>query len=458
MKLIDRLLGPYDASSSSIRYKARFFLHLIFTILVLMPVVMFYTIYIHLHDPLLDYSINWLIVSLLLAGYALLVGATVLLLRGHFFVSGHLILCLVLATIWSVMFIEPSNLISRIDTIVIVMGVLTIMPILILRKKYLVFVYVAANIVVLYIFMFYTRSIFELPGMSFYSYLGDGTISFLFIAVASYNILSINNRALDQHEVSNLALQKSNEELQRAMNSLAATSAEFEMQNRELVRSEAALRDSLDEKTVLIKEIHHRVKNNMQVISSMLNMQVDAFHEPRSRQAFKDAIGRIHSMASIHERMYRTDNYSRVDMAAYIDDLRRDLVDIHSDMKDSITVNSRMQPVFMGMDQAIPCGLLINEILTNSIKHGRSGTRQCVIDLFMEEKEGWITLVIGDNGPGMDPELFRAEQKTSMGMQIIEALAGQIKATLALEIDRGTRFTLRMPVHEKPQSAFARAI
>jgi two-component system, sensor histidine kinase PdtaS len=210
-------------------------------------------------------------------------------------------------------------------------------------------------------------------------------------------------------------------------------------------KAEAALRESLEEKIILIKEIHHRVKNNMQVISSLLNMQADTVYEPLANQALKDAIGRIHSMASIHEKIYSTESFSRVDMAAYIDELSKDLLNLHSGRKGSITIQSQLNPVYLGMDKAIPCGLLINEILTNSIKHGSCETNPCAIDLRMDESDGWISLIIADNGPGMEPELFRSEQKTSMGMQIIEALARQINATLSLDVDRGTRFTIRIP-------------
>jgi len=565
MNVIDKLLRPYEKSSFVIKYKARFLLYLTCAILLFMPVVIIYTIFIQLHDPELNYSINWPVVSMEIIGYAIIIGITIFLLRGYFFLSAHLMISVILITVWAVMFRDHSNIISRLDTIVIVIGILMAMPIFITRKKFMVFVYVGVNICVLFIFMFHTRGIFQFPGGSFPDFLADTTIAFLFIAITSYNILSINNRALDRYESSNSALQKSNEELQAATEELTAANEEFEAQNEELIRSEealrlseaellsifngthdamiifdfegrildvndrmtemygldrataltlnirklsapvtdleglrkilsgektlyewkarrindntvfdvevgmrhlrrrgaevilaavrdvsdrkkaeSALRESLEEKIILIKEIHHRVKNNMQVISSLLNMQADSVDEPRANQALRDAIGRIHSMASIHEKIYSTDNFTRVDMAAYVNELSKDLLALHSGRRGPVTIESRLHPVFMKMDKAIPFGLIINEILTNSIKHGCGESTPCAVDLLLEESAGWITLTIADNGPGMEPEIFSSEQKTSMGMQIIEALAKQINATLSLDVDRGTRFIIRV--------------
>ncbi len=571
MSLTERLLRNYENSSFIIRYKARFLLYLSLSSIVIIPVIIFYSLFLQSRAPELNYSINWFMFLPVIAGYGILVGSTVLLLRGYFFASAHISISILFAIIWIAMFLDQSGMVTRLDTIVMVSAVLSAMPIFITRKKPLVFMYAGINLCVLYIFMFYYRETFT--EISFGDYLADNTVAFLFTAIVSYNILSINNRALEQAEQSNQALMKSNEELQAASEELTAANEEFEAQNEELIRSEEALRfseaelltifnsshdamiildfdgkildvndrmlemfgvdraralqlnvrdlsqpvsdpavnserlqkldiggkslyewkakrlsdstlfdveiggrrlrrrgkdvliatirdisdrkkaeealrESLNEKILLIKEIHHRVKNNMQVISSLLNMQADKLEEPRANQALRDAIGRIHSMASIHERVYSTESFSRVDMAAYIDELSKDLVMLHSGDSGHVRINHAAKPVFMGINRAIPCGLLINEILTNSIKHGCSESESCDIDLSIEESDGWITLVIADNGPGMKPELFNAEQKTSMGMQIIEALARQISAELTLAVERGTRFTLRMPAED----------
>lgn len=571
MSFIDKLLRNYENSSFIVKYKARFLLFLSLSSILIIPVIIFYSIFLQSRAPELNYSINWFMFLPVIAGYGILVGSTVLLLRGYFFASAHISISILFAIIWVAMFLDQSGMVTRLDTIVMITAVLSAMPIFITRKKLLVLMYAGINLCVLYIFMFYCREIFT--GISFGDYLADNTVAFLFTAIVSYNILSINNRALGQAETSNAALARSNEELQAATEELTAANEEFEAQNEELIRSEEALRfsenellsifnsthdamiifdtegnildvndrmlemydidrtralqlkvhdlsapvddrtvisdgirqiasggrylyewkakrqrdrtafdveagvrrmrrrgkdvilavvrdisdrkkaeealrESLNEKIVLIKEIHHRVKNNMQVISSLLNMQADNIKEPGARDALRDAIGRIHSMASIHERVYKTDSFSRVDMAAYIDELSRDLVTLHSTSSGHVQINHQAGPVFMDINRAVPCGLLINEILTNALKHGCSDSGPCNIDLSIEESGGWITLVIADNGPGMEPELFNAERKTSMGMQIIHALARQINATLTLDINHGTRFSIRIPAEE----------
>ncbi|HOT44601.1 MAG TPA: histidine kinase dimerization/phosphoacceptor domain -containing protein [Spirochaetota bacterium] len=575
MTLTEKLLRNYDNSNFVVKYKARFLLYLSLSSLVTVPVVILYSMYLQSRAPELNYSINWLMFLPVIAGYGILIVSTVLLLRGYFFASAHFSISILFGIIWIAMFLDQSGMVTQLDTIVMIIAVLAAMPIFITRKKLLVFMYAGINLCILYVFMFYFRDSFT--GISFADYLADNTVAFLFTTIVTYNILSINNRALGQYETANTKLQKYNEELQATSEELTAANEEFEAQNEELMRSEEALRfseaellsifnsthdamiifdtegnildvndrmlemygvdraralqlkvhdlsapvddsaiisdgmrkiasggrslyewkakrqrdqttfdveagvrrirrrgkdvilavvrdisdrkkteealrESLNEKIVLIKEIHHRVKNNMQVISSLLNMQADQLEEPRANQALRDAIGRIHSMASIHERIYSTENLSRVDMAAYIDELARDLVTLHTGSGVHVQINYAGTPVFLEINRAIPCGLLINEILTNAIKHGCCESDICTIDLSIEEADGWITLVIADNGPGMEPEIFNAGQKTSMGMQIIDALARQISAAISLDVDHGTRFTMRMRSEDEPHT------
>lgn len=566
--MLDRLLREYEDKSIVIRLKARFLFYLLVLVAIFTPIVIFYTIYIQKTSAVLHYTVNWesIIPQALL--FIAVLGTLFLLFRGHFVLSAHITAIAVFLSIWTVIFIDKTETITRLDTVLLALGFLSSMPILISKKKYIAFVYGAANLLLLYIFLEYSRNTLGISEAAIAEYLSENTVAFLFTSIVAYNILSINTRALDQTELSNTALQRSNMELQAAMEELTSSNEEFEAQNEELLRSEESLRaseadllsifnsvhdamivydldgkildvnermlemfrlsraealslaiadlskdpfdtgsvralwqrvaggrdvmfewevrrpgdgstlftevglkalrrsghtvllavvrdiglrkqsekalnESLQEKIVLIREIHHRVKNNMQIISSLLNMQVDSVKDPQAGQALKDAVGRIHSMASIHEKIYSTENFSRVDMSAYIEELSRDLVALQSGRDGKIRINHRMDPVFMGIDIAIPCGLLINELLTNAVKHGRREAEETVIDLELHETGGTVSLMIGDNGPGMPPGLFEASRKTSMGMQIIDALARQIGATVELAVEGGTRFTIR---------------
>lgn len=214
-----------------------------------------------------------------------------------------------------------------------------------------------------------------------------------------------------------------------------------------LTRINEELRSSLEEKIALIREVHDRVKNNMQVVCSMLNLQVRSFSNPETMQALNDAVERIYSMASIHERIYQTGNFSRVDMGAYIEDLSRHLVSQYANtagMKEPIRMVYRLSRVLLPVDTAIPFGLIIGELLTNAIKHGCRGTTDAAIELSIECSEGTLTLVIADNGPGMDKELVGTYNNVAIGLQIVDVLSRQIGAVIDVNADHGTRITVRV--------------
>ncbi len=213
----------------------------------------------------------------------------------------------------------------------------------------------------------------------------------------------------------------------------------------ERVKAEQEMMASLNEKTLLIREIHHRVKNNMQVISSLLNIQLMNTGSNELEVHLRDAIARIHSMAKIHEKIYSAENFSRIDMGAYIMELYRDIVNLFLKDPESIEVIGRLDPVPLGVDQAVPCGLLINEVLTNSIKHGCAEGRRSVIELGISIHEGYVTLIIADDGPGMTATTMPGKKPGTAGMQIINALARQLSAEISVTADNGTRYEVRFP-------------
>ncbi|MBN2159553.1 MAG: ATP-binding protein [Spirochaetes bacterium] len=438
MNIIDKLLHNYENRSLVIKLKARFLLHLLLLVIIFTPFVIFYSAYAQKIDPAFNYTINWLAIIPPILLFFSLLGTLILLVRGHFISSAHITAIIVFASIWTVIFIDQSEPIKKLDTTLLIIGFFSAVPILISKKKYMALVYGAANLLILCIFILYIKDTIGLSDSAIGEYLSENMVAFLFSAIVAYNLLSINNQALDDAERSNAALLRSNEELQSTTEELTASNEELEAQNEELLRSE-------EEKNVLIREIHHRVKNNMQIISSLLNMQADAVSEPSANQALKDAVGRIHSMASIHEKIYTAENFSRIDMGLYIDQLAGDLTAMYSTSEREVEINYQPASVFLTIDRAIPTGLIINEILTNSIKHGYQEKEQCRIDMSIEDTDGQVTIMIKDYGPGMKPELFEAERKTSMGMQIIDALAKQIGAVVDLNVDQGTRFTIRFP-------------
>lgn len=210
-------------------------------------------------------------------------------------------------------------------------------------------------------------------------------------------------------------------------------------------QAERALHESLDEKTILIKELHHRVKNNLQVVSSLLNLQAEQSGEGNIRDMMRDSVNRIHSMSKIHERIYHSDNLSRVDFSEYVPEIFNELLTTYAFRKVEIEHSVDVHDVFFDLERAVPCGLLINEILTNAIKHGCAGPGRCRLDLSFRLIGGEYVLVISDNGPGFPPEILREGSGATLGIQLIKALCKQLKADWIVEHDRGTTYRIRIP-------------
>jgi PAS domain S-box-containing protein len=198
-------------------------------------------------------------------------------------------------------------------------------------------------------------------------------------------------------------------------------------------RAEAQIKSQLLEKDVLLKEVHHRVKNNMQVISSLLNLQSRHVKDPHVLEMFKESQRRIRSMALIHERLYQSSDLSRIEFSQYLRNLATHL--FHSYQADT-------QEVLLNINTAIPCGLIVNELVSNALKHGfpegRSG--ELDIDLRHVEGDGYV-LQVKDDGVGF-PEGLDFRKTETLGMQIVSTLVSQIDASIDLVRDKGTEFTI----------------
>jgi len=207
-------------------------------------------------------------------------------------------------------------------------------------------------------------------------------------------------------------------------------------------KTEAQIRASLQEKDVLLKEIHHRVKNNMQVISSLLNLQSRHIQDPNVLEMFKESQRRIRSMALIHERLYQSSDLSRIEFSQYVRNLAAHL--FHSYQVDSSRIRLTMdtEEVFLNINTAIPCGLIVNELISNALKHGfpdgRSG--EMGLELHRVLGDGYV-LRVRDDGVGF-PEGLDFRRTETLGMQIVVTLVSQIEGRLDLQRQSGTIFTL----------------
>ncbi len=215
--------------------------------------------------------------------------------------------------------------------------------------------------------------------------------------------------------------------------------------NRSQLLEQKALNKSLEkainEKDALLREIHHRVKNNLQIIISLLSLQSKYFNDERIHGFFKDYVNQVKSMAMIHEKMYQSQDLSSIDFNNYLHGLVSQLSSSYKkDPKINVYIDS--QDISLNVETAIPCGLIINELLTNSLKHAFPYSRKGEIRLELSScVENKFTIRISDNGVGI-PENIQFPDKGSFGFRMVDSLVKQIGGTLELNKEEGTCFTI----------------
>jgi PAS domain S-box-containing protein len=208
--------------------------------------------------------------------------------------------------------------------------------------------------------------------------------------------------------------------------------------------AELSIQSSLREKEVLLREIHHRVKNNLQVISSLLNMQSGRLTDSATREALQESRNRVRSMALVHERLYRSGNLARIDFAMYLQDVTGEL---HRSYEAShVRLECTTEPVQMDIDMAVPCGLIVNELVSNALKHAFPDGRQGRITVSLKKVDDThAELAVADDGVGL-PGGFDVQRVQTMGMTILHALVGQLDARLSIDAAPGSRFTIILPL------------
>ncbi|MBN1894483.1 PAS domain S-box protein [bacterium] len=215
--------------------------------------------------------------------------------------------------------------------------------------------------------------------------------------------------------------------------------------------SEARIQQDLHEKEVLLREIHHRVKNNLQIISSLLNLEQVRSKDPNIRRTLQDCNRRIQSMAMIHDRLYHTERLDSIDFSGYAQILVKDSI-ISFGVSNRIAVRLKVESIPLGIDTAIPCGLILNEMVTNAIKHGFPDERPGTLSVrFMKRPDGFYEMSVMDDGVGLPPEA-ELDKSKSLGLTLIDVLVQQLEGTLRIERKNGTRFTVRFKASENLKS------
>jgi len=202
--------------------------------------------------------------------------------------------------------------------------------------------------------------------------------------------------------------------------------------------AEEQLRASLREKEVLLKEVHHRVKNNLQIISSLLNLQAQAAPAKEAARALRESQSRIHSMSLIHEQLYRSDNLASIDFAEYVRELTAHVSRSVGAAAQNVSVVVEVEPVPLPIELAVPSGMIVNELVTNAMEHafpdGRGGEIRVGFRTYEQHRE----LTVCDNGVGLTPPDDK-ESTASLGLKVVHALAGQMGGKLELKQDGGTQ-------------------
>jgi two-component sensor histidine kinase len=210
----------------------------------------------------------------------------------------------------------------------------------------------------------------------------------------------------------------------------------------EAKNTEARMAASLKEKEILLKEIHHRVKNNLQLIISLLNLKAQA--AGMDDGAFSESIDRVRVMATIHELLYESHDFSHIDLAEFIHTIVDWILASYAYGPVNPHVSLDLPAIDLDIDSAVPCGLIINELFTNAIKYAFDETiaDPAIHIITRKTPDGFVELVFSDNGKGLPPDINPVEVQ-SLGLQLIVSLSDQLRGTWQLSRDGGTTWTIR---------------
>ncbi|MBD2496913.1 histidine kinase dimerization/phosphoacceptor domain -containing protein [Nostoc sp. FACHB-280] len=219
--------------------------------------------------------------------------------------------------------------------------------------------------------------------------------------------------------------------------------AQTELAERQ--KAERELRNALAEKEILLKEVHHRVKNNLQIVSSLLQLQSQTLVDPEVIRVFQDSQNRIDSISLIHKNLYTSPNIGQLDVVDYIQSLATSILISYQTGLDKIELKTYIAPIDLNIDQAIACGLIINELISNSLKHAFPNDQKGTITITLEKILNHIKMSIQDNGVGI-PNDLDWKNTSSLGLSLVyDLVTEQLEGSITLERNHGTVFTIQFP-------------
>ena len=218
---------------------------------------------------------------------------------------------------------------------------------------------------------------------------------------------------------------------------------------------ETELQDSLAQKEVLVREIHHRVKNNLQLVMSLLNLHARRIKDPRAEAAFAEARSRINALATLHRRLYESENLQEVELRWFLEDLCAELRRGGLEGSREVELTVQAPDEVIGPDIAVPLGLLVTEAITNAYKHAFHGADRGLIQVTVErESDSQLTLIVRDTGTGIDMAASDIEPG-GLGRSLIEAFVRQLRGELEVRSDQGTVVQVRFPSPARVASSAA---
>ncbi len=213
--------------------------------------------------------------------------------------------------------------------------------------------------------------------------------------------------------------------------------------------AETTLRSSLKEKEVLLKEIHHRVKNNLQIVSSMLNLQTEKLSDTRAIELFKESQNRVRSIALFHEKLYQSKDLGGVEIAEYLKALADGLFATYGVDPDDIVLAVRTDDLPLDVEAAMSCGLIVNELVSNSFKYAFPAHRKGQVEVTLRSAGTDVVLEVADNGVGLPADLDWRSPST-LGLRLVAIFTEQVRGTMSLTREGGTRFSLRFTPRTRP--------
>lgn len=231
------------------------------------------------------------------------------------------------------------------------------------------------------------------------------------------------------------------------------SNSELAIANSRLTKKVAELDRSMIEKEILLKEVHHRVKNNLQVVSSLLSLQMDREGDSLTSVRLRDAYERIYSMSLVHEHIYRSTTLADLDLGEYVEGLGTHLYQSYCPDRSRIRLKITTESMRLAIDQAIPCGLILNELISNALKHAFNEGKEGLLEIGLRTMANrGAELIIADNGVGL-PAGFDLNSTESMGMQVVAMLTLQMEGWLEISRESGTRFVLSWTAPEPPKAS-----